>query len=77
MKLENSGNPQMFRTHNITRYGEDGTAPTRHQRFYTVGTEWYFHTREGIEQGPYKDLLAAKEGLKLFLRRCGIVQLVR
>lgn len=57
------------------RQGETGSAPFRSKRFYTVNTGWFFHTREGITQGPYHNLLEAKSALKLYLRRCGIVSL--
>ena len=64
--------PKMDKQH---RQGETGTLPQRQQRFFHVNNAWYFRTREGIDQGPFKDRMAAKEGLKLFLRRCGIIQI--
>lgn len=63
-----------LRMNNIHRQGEADSPPKRQQRFFHVDHDWFFHTREGVDQGPYKDRMAAKDGLNLFLRRCGIIQ---
>jgi len=59
--------------HHLHRQGEEQTIPERSKRFYTAEASWYFNTREDEAQGPFKNLGEAKEGLKVYLRRCGIV----
>jgi len=59
--------------HHAHRQGESQAIPTRSKRFYTVEAAWYFNTREDEAQGPFKNLGEAKDGLKTYLRRCGIV----
>lgn len=59
--------------HLSPRQGEAQTIPMRSKRYFTVEAAWYFNTREDIVQGPFKNLGAAKEGLKTYLRRCGII----
>lgn len=60
-------------THHLPRQGEEQAIPDRSKRYYTDNASWYFNTREDEPQGPFKNLGAAKEGLKTYLRRCGIV----
>jgi len=59
--------------HHIHRQGEEQIIPDRAKRYYTAEASWYFNTREDQPQGPFKNLGAAKDGLKTYLRRCGIV----
>lgn len=59
--------------HHLPRQGEELAIPNRAKRYYTIETSWYFNTREDEPQGPFKNLGAAKDGLKLYLRRCGII----
>ena len=59
--------------HHVPRQGEDLSVPTRSKRFYTHEAAWYFTTRDDQDQGPYKNLGLAKDALKTYLRRCGIV----
>ncbi|MDX9873693.1 MAG: DUF6316 family protein [Spongiibacteraceae bacterium] len=51
----------------MNRAGEDGHVPGRKPRFFRVGEEWYFHTREGAPMGPFNDLDEAEQGLHDFL----------
>ena len=51
----------------INRAGENGAAPLRHNRFFVVGGEWYFNTREGAPMGPFDDRREAEQGLYDFL----------
>jgi hypothetical protein len=52
----------------IYRDGEVGTAAARGPRFFQKdANDWYFHTREGFELGPYDSCLDAQEGLKDYL----------
>lgn len=60
-------------THHLPRQGENLPIPHRSKRYYTANASWYFNTREDEAQGPFKSLAEAKEGLKLYLRRCGII----
>jgi len=59
--------------HHSPRQGEELAVPTRSKRYFTVEASWYFNTREDQAQGPFKNLGAAKDGLKTYLRRCGII----
>ena len=49
------------------RSGELGTIPFRSDRFFCVGNQWYFSTREGFESGPYSDKERAEQSLNRFL----------
>jgi len=59
--------------HHLPRQGEDLNVPARSKRFFTIEAAWYFNTRDDQAQGPYKNLGIAKDELKTYLRRCGIV----
>ncbi|MEW8507819.1 MAG: DUF6316 family protein [Candidatus Thiodiazotropha sp.] len=49
------------------RYGEEGYPPFRTQRLYSENGQWFFDTREGMQQGPYLDLKQAKHALAFFV----------
>jgi len=51
----------------INRAGESGSVPFRHNRFFVVGGDWYFNTREGAPMGPFDDRREAEQGLYDFL----------
>ena len=53
----------------FARQGEDNSHPFRSERFYSENGQWYFHTREGVFDGPYKDRSEAQRGLAIFLAR--------
>jgi len=36
------------------RRGEDGSAPFRSGRIFSVGNNWYFTTREGEDHGRFR-----------------------
>jgi len=57
----------------MPRQGETHPSPKRSKRYYSIDSEWYFNTREDDPQGPFKNLGEAKDGLKTYLRRCGII----
>ena len=59
---------------NVNRYGEQGDIPPRKNRLYSLNDEWYFLTREYGVYGPYSSLLEARQELKLYMRRLGIVR---
>ena len=40
----------------------------RTNRFVQEGKEWFFFTREGTIEGPFKDELNASEGLQVYLQ---------
>lgn len=40
----------------------------RTNRFVEDGKNWYFFTREGTVEGPFKDELKASDGLQVYLR---------
>ncbi len=37
----------------MSRLGENERFTYRSGRFFNVGNEWYFATREGVDQGPF------------------------
>lgn len=50
------------------RAGESRRAiPPRRNRFFVVGGDWYFKTREGAPMGPFDDRSEAEQGLQDFL----------
>ncbi len=49
------------------RRGEDGSVPSRCERFYSLRSEWFFATREGSSVGPYATLESANMGLGDYL----------
>lgn len=53
---------------NISRAGENSKAvPPRRNRFFVVGGDWYFKTREGAPMGPFDDRREAEQGLYDFI----------
>lgn len=44
----------------------------RTSRYFSIGTDWYFSTREGIDQGPYQSKKLAQEAVVTFIRENGI-----
>ena len=52
------------------RAGETEVPVTfRSNRFFTSGTNWYFSTREGIDQGPFPSRLSAHEAIQEYIRQ--------
>jgi hypothetical protein len=49
------------------RKQELGDVPFRSNRFFNIGTKWYFATREGFESGPYCNKQRAETSLQRFL----------
>ncbi len=49
------------------RSNEVGEVPFRSSRFFSVGTKWYFSTREGFDSGPYANKQRAESSLQRFL----------
>lgn len=49
------------------RSGEEERIPFRSNRFFCVGRDWYFTTREGFDSGPFASRERAETGLKRFL----------
>ncbi len=68
-------NMQIAELSKKSRYGEQGHIPARKKRIYTLNNEWYFLTREYGVFGPYHNFLTAKQELKLYMRRLGIVRM--
>ena len=51
------------------RNGEPEVPVTiRSNRFFTSGTDWYFSTREGIDQGPFPNRISAHEAIQKYIR---------
>ena len=49
------------------RSGEIEKTWFRSSRFFYVGEEVFFSTREGNDIGPYKNIDAAKKGLNMYI----------
>lgn len=49
------------------RAGEAGPVPQRHERFFAIASDWYFHTREGSPMGPFDSRREAEQGLSDFI----------
>lgn len=49
------------------RANESGEVPIRTHRFFEQESYWYFRTREGLDIGPFDNLVGAQEGLDGFL----------
>ncbi len=52
---------------NENREGESGPAPFRSGRMFSIGTDWYFATREG-DRGPFRTREEATAELALYMR---------
>ena len=51
------------------RSGEEGSSiPFRTGRFFCVGLEWYFATREGLDRGPFANKEDAEAELMIYIR---------
>ncbi len=50
------------------RRGERGHIPFRTGRFFSVGGQWFFSTREGEDRGPYSSRQVAEAALLNFVR---------
>ena len=59
--------PAMKDTRNKRR-GDTGDIPFRSGRIFSVGSEWYFTTREGDDVGPFETKQEAEAALAVFLR---------
>ena len=51
----------------ILRQGESGTIPFRTGRFFSIDSQWYFATREGVDHGPYNSKFDAEVNLDFFI----------
>ena len=40
----------------------------RSNRFFTSGSDWYFSTREGVDQGPYPSRVMAHNAIQKYIR---------
>ena len=52
------------------RQGESGAIPFRTGRFFNVGANWYFATREAIDQGPFRSRNEAEVALTKYIENC-------
>lgn len=51
----------------LNRVYERGDTPSRSDRFYQIGDEWYFAVRKGPDQGPYRSKDEARAALRVFI----------
>lgn len=56
------------------RQGEAGPIPFRTGRFFNVGANWYFATREAIDQGPFSSRMEAETALVKYIEKCRSVE---
>lgn len=59
----------------IWRRGENAKSsrgPNRGNRFFKLGDNWYFNTREGFSMGPYESRDLASKGTEDFLAFIGM-----
>ncbi len=54
-------------SHDVPRAGETFVLHSRSDRFFRVGTHWFFHTREGFDVGPFDDKNQAQLALVYFI----------
>ena len=40
----------------------------RADRLFTIGHDWYFSTREGIDRGPFESKADAQEAITIYIR---------
>ena len=51
------------------REGEtDAPISFRAHRLFSIGADWYFSTREGIDQGPYFTKVLAENAIERYIR---------
>ncbi|WP_339670260.1 DUF6316 family protein [Dasania marina] len=50
------------------RKGESNNSSERAKRFYQIGNEWFFSSREQLQVGPYSSLDEAEMQLNFYLR---------
>ena len=51
------------------RVGEvDVPVTFRSNRFFISGSDWYFSTREGVDQGPFESRIIAHEAIQQYIR---------
>ncbi|MBA1148657.1 hypothetical protein H0Z60_16525 [Ectothiorhodospiraceae bacterium WFHF3C12] len=53
------------------RRGETGSIPHRSGRLHCIENQWFFATRNGRLEGPYRDQDEAEAALRRFLDRRG------
>lgn len=53
------------------RQGESSGTFFRFDRFYRIGEDWYFSTRENLQVGPFSHRDDAEAELMIFLRHTG------
>lgn len=58
-------NPAENNINDTHRYGEHDIPITfRTNRFFSIGVNWYFSTREGIDHGPFDSKKLAELGIE-------------
>lgn len=60
-------NGSSLMSQSLNRAGELGEIPNRSERFVTTDSDWFFTTREGAVEGPFKDRNQAGRALGEFL----------
>lgn len=55
---------------NNPRKGEATGHPFRSERMFSIGHEWFYATREGVDQGPFLSREQAENALSNFINLC-------
>ncbi len=50
------------------RQGEPAQTRFRAERYFAVGEDYYFSTREGTNVGPFPNIAAARRGAELYIQ---------
>jgi hypothetical protein len=56
-----------FEEQNMNRTGEQESIPERASRYFQQEEYWYYHTREGVDIGPFDSLSEAETGVSDFI----------
>ena len=53
----------------INRYNEQGRIPSRSERFYQDSENWFISVRAGLDLGPFKTFLDARQALTAYINK--------
>ena len=58
-----------FNLGKFLRRGETYMPPFRTSRLFNIGNEWYFSTREGVDQGPFLSKEIAEQAIEIYTKQ--------
>ena len=62
-----------FKLSKLLRRGETYMPPFRTSRLFNIGNEWYFSTREGVDQGPFLSKDIAEQAIEIYTKHHAMV----